>query len=649
MIIRHFIGSLVALLALLAKGAEPVTISPAHDGFSIESSSYTASVDGRGSLSSLVVSGNEFIQERVVFKVGDEEREAGGLFVCPFNQWYAPFAMAGTPVVEGNTITVANAEWRLVYRFLDEVIEFEFSGSPGGDRSFTGGYPPAEPVISLRGDLARACNPAEEGDIGWPVTRSHEPGDYAILAADGASVVFDEAFRVTSVVNHGYLKEPRSLHIVSLCTYEVKESANVRRLLIRPTPRLEHSLLMEIESPVAGHLISGVEEMDFPVTVTALYGQELQGEVRFDGEGYVFKENTISVSVPLRLSAAEPRQRVDVRIAPPVPGHYTGLMQIVVEGTPIYSKRMGLVFQPERIATPPVPEDFDAFWEETLAELEKVPLDLTLEEQPEHETAAGKAYLARFRACEGRWAYAWLYVPKAEGKVAGRVQCPAVSNWQPGLCQKANGELWIAAAVHGGDIRERPAKSDFDYMNTGIESRESYMLRYSYSCLVRCYDILRSRPESNGEISVNGGSQGAGLSLVLAGLRPEIRQVKGVAIALCRIDWTILGLAQWGPRCPPGADPEEIAQIVRYYDPACFAHRIRASEVVLGVGLFDFCAPAEGIFSAVNAIPAATTVRVYTDPYGGHFTYDHKLLQDAAQGVIVPKWQGTAEENKLND
>jgi cephalosporin-C deacetylase-like acetyl esterase len=185
-------------------------------------------------------------------------------------------------------------------------------------------------------------------------------------------------------------------------------------------------------------------------------------------------------------------------------------------------------------------------------------------------------------------------------------------------------------------------------MGTGIEARDTYMLRYAYSCLARCYDILRARPECNGEINVTGSSQGAGLALVLAGLRPEIASVRGVAVALCRIDWTVLGLAKWGPKAPAGTDPLLIAEVVRYYDPACFAHRIRAPKITLGLGLFDWCAPAEGIVTAINALPPDVECQTFVDPYGGHFTLNYAMLQDAAKGTVVPRWSGSDKDNKVN-
>ena len=182
-------------------------------------------------------------------------------------------------------------------------------------------------------------------------------------------------------------------------------------------------------------------------------------------------------------------------------------------------------------------------------------------------------------------------------------------------------------------------------MNDGITARETYMLRYSYCCLVRCYDIIKKHEKCNGEISVEGASQGAGLSLVLAGLRP-VKSVSGRAIALCRIDWTVLCYTKWGPGCPRGEDPKKIAEVVRYYDPACFAHLIHA-PLKLALGLFDECAPAEGIFTAINALPKETKCEVFIDPYGSHFSIDDS--RSSGIGLEVPRWQGTAAENKLQE
>ena len=89
-----------------------------------------------------------------------------------------------------------------------------------------------------------------------------------------------------------------------------------------------------------------------------------------------------------------------------------------------------------------------------------------------------------------------------------------------------------------------------------------------------------------------------------------------------------------------------MAEEVRYYDPACFAPRIHA-PVKIGMGLFDWCAPAEGIFTAINALPKQTKCEVFCDPYAGHFSIDYGRMQH--HFTPVPRWQGTAKDNMAPD
>ncbi len=199
--------------------------------------------------------------------------------------------------------------------------------------------------------------------------------------------------------------------------------------------------------------------------------------------------------------------------------------------------------------------------------------------------------------------------------------------------------------MHGGDLTNYPAKSDFDYMTGGITDRETAMLRYSYTCLVRCYDIIRQHRLCNGKVHVRGASQGGGLSLALAGLRP-VTSVTGNTIAMMRIDWTVLGLTTWGPHAPAGSDPKQVAEVIRYFDPACFAHRVEAPTNFY-LALFDFTGPVEGVLTAINALPAKTECRLVIDPFGGHFTANYRG-RDAGKAPPVPRWQGSNAENKLN-
>lgn len=620
---------------------------PDQKGYQVTTSAYRATLDATGALTSLVVSGEEFLAPDRKLNVNGTVVKVPAVFASHHRGWTPTFLTTGPVALEGKTLTTQGDGWQLAYAFEESALVVKFGGFPkGASYALNEGYPNGNLDFWMSPDLHRAVDALQQGDLGWPVKGNPEPGNYTLIAKNGAGVEFKDCFWITHFDDkRPGIETSRRGDFVLLNDMQKRPESISRRVEIHPRVDLGRSVELSITSPNPDHLFSQDGPIVFPVQIAAYYGQSLRGKLKFEGHNYVFKDRKVTAEVPIQIESGADPMNVDFKIQPAEPGHYIGNIIISDGEKDLYAKRIGFLYQPQKVAAVKPPEKFDEFWDHTLAELEKVPLDLTLTEVPDKETAAGKVFLAKFRAWEGRWAWAWLYEPKADKKVDATVQCPAVSVYQPGQAQPANGELWIAAAVHGGDITTYPAKSDFDYMNGGITDRETTMLRYSYTCLVRCYDILRQHRLCNGNIHVRGGSQGGGLSFVLAGLRP-VTSVTGNTIALMRIDWTVLGLTTWGPRAPASADPKQVAEVIRYFDPPCFAHRIKA-PIKLYLALFDFTGPVEGVLTAINALPDKTECRLVIDPYGGHFTANYGG-RDAGKAPPVPRWLGGSAENKLN-
>jgi cephalosporin-C deacetylase-like acetyl esterase len=654
---RAVVGTLLGCLwcASLAYAVEGVQVArqsqtgmhrepvyPVQSRYVITTDTYVAQVDRDGALCSLVVKGQEFLAPpRLVGNAPRNMWTEPAMMACQERWSHFPFRLPGVKSHTDNVIRAENADWWLEYRFLPDSIEMAFQGAPDGSTSFGNGYPAAQIAFRLNNGLHRACDPGVQGELGWPVARPTEPGDYAVMAQNGACILFEGAQYLESRSEGA--DPPNWRHVLYTGSHARTDQPITRRLRLYKQAPLSNSLTVSVISPNPNHMFSQTEEVTFPVKLTAHYGQSLKGTLQFKGSPYIWQKPEIAAEIPVDLSAQVPSRTVQLTLKPPQPGHYTGEV-IVTDGTGELCKtRLGSMFRPEEIAPVVPPPGFDEWWAKNMAELDKVPLDLTLEEQKDKENAKGRVYKVKYRSWEGRWAYAWLHVPKAEGKFPAKVVCPPVSAYQPGVAQPASGELSIYVAVHGGDISEPLPKCDFDYFRTGIESRETFMLRYSYCCLVRCFDIIQAHEKCNGEVHVTGSSQGAGLSLVLGGLRSPTT-ITGVAVALVRIDWTALGYTKWGPGPLPGleVDPQLLAEELRYYDPACFARHIRA-PLKIGMALFDWCAPAEGIFTAINALPPDTKCEVFIDPFAGHHTIDYSRMQGDL--IEVPRWQGTAAEN----
>jgi cephalosporin-C deacetylase len=633
--VKRGIGqALPVALGLALRTARAVQVEKTADGFAVTADRYRARVDARGAVQSLVIGGTEFLAPRTVYAWQAETVEWPGT-ACGQGQgggW--PLKLVPTRAVAapaGDRLHAEGDRWSVEYRFLTNAIEFTVSDVT--NVAPFAGYPNVLFCWSLATHLARACDPGNQGELGWPVERPFESGPLAVLDRNGAGLIGAPQCSLST----GHKAWPKMMLFAAL---QHSGRPLTHRLEIFAKADLAHALKLEVLSPNPDHFFVGTTEAVLPVRVEALYGHRLDGRLAFTGAPFVWGRPELRSELPLRLAPEAPAATLSLKIPTPQPGQYTGSVSVAADGRPFAAKRVGFMTAPERIPPAPVPADFDAFWDRTMAELEKIPLDLEMQPVPGMDTKDGEVFKVKYRSWGGRWAWAWLHAPRAETPVPGNVTCPPVSVYQPGPARPYLGGLNILAAVHGGDIAEKVPAVDFDYMNTGITNRETYMLRYSYCCLARCYDIVRRHPKCNGTVTVSGGSQGGGLSLVLAGLRPA-ESVTGSSIALCRIDWTILGYAKWGPQLPPGEDAQRIAGIVSYYDPARFAHRIRGGTVRLGFGLFDWCAPAEGILSAVNGLPRDVAREVYADPFGDHFNSELSRLWTRAAPIAIPRWQGT--------
>lgn len=624
-----------------------VVIAPRADGrFTVTTSAYEATLDATGAMTSLRVSGEEFFAEERKLQVNGAVVEVPAVFASHHRSWTPTFLLSGPATIEGHTLRTKGDGWDLAYTFEESAFSVAFGGFPKrASYALNEGYPNGNLNFWMSPHLHRAVDALQQGDLGWPVKGNPEPGNYTLIARNGAGVEFQNSFWIAAYDDRRPdVPVTRRGDFVLFAEMAKSPKPIVRHVTIFPKVDLGRSVELSITSPNPDHVFPEARPIVFPLQVAAHYGQSLTGKLRFEGHNYVFKDRKVTAEAPLRIEPGAPARTIDFAIQPAEPGHYIGSIIVSDGEKDLYAKRIGFLYQPQKVAAVEPPAGFDEFWDQTLEKLEQVPLDLTLTEQPDKETAAGKVYLAKFRAWEGRWAWAWLYEPKGDRKVDATVQCPAVSVYQPGRAQSANGELWIAAAVHGGELTDYPAKSDFDYMTAGITDRETTMLRYSYTCLVRCHDIIRQHRLCNGTVHVRGSSQGGGLSLVLAGLRP-VASVTGNTIAMMRIDWTVLGLTTWGPHAPAGSDPKQVAEVIRYFDPPCFAHRVQA-PVKLYLALFDFTGPVEGVLTGINALPEKTECRMVIDPFGGHFTANYSG-RDAGKVPPVPRWLGTDAENKL--
>lgn len=283
----------------------------------------------------------------------------------------------------------------------------------------------------------------------------------------------------------------------------------------------------------------------------------------------------------------------------------------------------------------PRPDDFDAYWDEALAELEATPAEMKIERV---------AYPASFAVCSDL-----TFTGTGGARVHAKLVRPVESGGlQPALLRfhgyGANSGDWFdhlpwAAAGftvatldcrgQGGpseDVGGDAGPSQWGHIVRGLEGPPRELLyRHQFLDTVRLAQLVAGLPGVDPDrISTHGASQGGGLALACAALYPGIRRVVSVHPFLCdyRRVWDLdldkdayAGLREYFRRFDPRHErADEIWTLLGYIDVQHLAPRIRA-EVLMVVSFMDQICPPSTQFAAYNKITAPKRQLHYPD-YG---------------------------------
>lgn len=272
----------------------------------------------------------------------------------------------------------------------------------------------------------------------------------------------------------------------------------------------------------------------------------------------------------------------------------------------------------------PRPPDFDEFWAQALAGLPDPAAELT--RVPALSTDTVDVFDLRYTSYQGVRVAGWYAVPRgAVGPLPGLVQIPGyISEPEPPRAWAERGYAALAVAPRG-KLRSN-AVFDPGYpglLTHNIVDHHTYGYRGFYVDVVRAVDVLAGLPDVDAtRIGIQGSSQGGGLGLITAALRPDVvRAVAAGAPYLCGI-WAAAGLTHSYPyeeineylRVHPD-HASLVQESVAYYDGLNFAADVRASTFVY-LGLEDDICPPETGFAVYERITAPK--ELHTFPRCGH-------------------------------
>lgn len=281
----------------------------------------------------------------------------------------------------------------------------------------------------------------------------------------------------------------------------------------------------------------------------------------------------------------------------------------------------------------PCPEDFDAYWEEALAEMratdpqtELIPSDF--------QVPFAECFDLYFTGVRGARIHAKHLRPK---------NCPEphpailqfhgysgnAGDWTDKLSYAANGYSVAAMDCRGqggesedtGGVKGNTLQG---HIIRGLDDEpENLLFRHIFLDTAQLAGIIMDMPEvDENRVGAMGESQGGALTLACASLEPRIRRLAPVYPFLCDYKrvWD-MDLArdayddifQYFRRFDPlHLREEEIFKKLGYIDVQNLVKRIKG-EVLMGVGLIDNICPPSTQFAAYNKITAPKQMAIYPD------------------------------------
>ncbi|MBB4951202.1 cephalosporin-C deacetylase [Kitasatospora gansuensis] len=289
-------------------------------------------------------------------------------------------------------------------------------------------------------------------------------------------------------------------------------------------------------------------------------------------------------------------------------------------------------YRPERTE----PDDFAAFWADTLAEARAVPARLdalpvhtglttvTVEDVsfPGFAGQAIRGWLVRPRGAEGPLPAIVTYVGYGGGRGLPHDHLLWASAGYAHLVMDTRGQGGGWSVGDTSDEAPGSGPAHPGSMTRGVLDPASYYYRRLYTDAVRAVDAVRTHPGIDpARVVVAGGSQGGGLALAVAGLLPDLAGVIADVPFLQHIrrateitdDFPYKEIADF---CKVHRDKvETVFGTLSYFDGLNFAARATA-PALYSVALMDEVCPPETVFASYNHYLGPKEISVYT--YNGH-------------------------------
>ena len=298
---------------------------------------------------------------------------------------------------------------------------------------------------------------------------------------------------------------------------------------------------------------------------------------------------------------------------------------------------IGVLFSPEKIPHRPAPADFEAFWRQQRAELDKVPLRVKRRETsvPDRFKDRGRCYEIEIDCTGGVPVRGYLSIPHhaKPGSLpivvlphGAGVFSAAKPVWRRNVIAFEFNAHGIETGRESAYYQQLMRGALRSYHKIGAGNPESWYFKGMFQRLMRALDYVKTLPEwDRKNLIVQANSMGGGQALAAAALDKDV----SLCLAAIPAFGDLRGPVPTYPRNDGGA-------YVDYFDTANFARLIRC-PVYLSAGLIDFTCPPYNIATIYNALPESSRKGFKLYPTQGHIRYCVTDGEKVYQQLTSPK------------
>jgi cephalosporin-C deacetylase len=269
------------------------------------------------------------------------------------------------------------------------------------------------------------------------------------------------------------------------------------------------------------------------------------------------------------------------------------------------------------------PDDFDSFWEKTLEELAKVEPNFKVEELPDSSRDNRRVFSIEMKSLGNLTVRGWMTLPNTKNSRKKFPVLLGLPGYQVDLKPMFGSDEDLAIVVLNvrgqGNSRDRIRTLRDDYIFTGLEDKNRYVMRGAIMDCVRMVDFIFSREElDHDNIMVSGGSMGGFLSIATASLDHRIKLCSAQNPILCdvkalpgKVVWPLRDFSRY-IRINRGFTMDKLLDNLSYFDTKNFATNIKC-PTLMGIGLLDHLAPPDNEYTAFNNLKVKKHMIVFRD------------------------------------